>query len=53
MVGATIYIPCQPCDGCVRLISGAGIARIVWACITAQGQGRVALSLTASLADAA
>jgi dCMP deaminase len=28
--GATLYITDQPCDGCARLIEGAGIARIVF-----------------------
>ena len=28
--GATIYITCQPCTWCAKLINGAGIKRIVW-----------------------
>jgi dCMP deaminase len=28
--GGTIYISCEPCDGCWRLIWGAGLARAVW-----------------------
>ena len=27
---ATIYITCQPCTGCLKLLMGAGIRRIVW-----------------------
>lgn len=26
----TIYITCQPCDGCGRVLHGSGVARIVW-----------------------
>ena len=29
-VGATLYITCEPCDGCRRTIAGAMIARVVW-----------------------
>lgn len=28
-LGATIYVTDQPCDGCYRLIDGAGISRVV------------------------
>lgn len=28
--GATLYITHEPCDGCARLIKGAGISRIVF-----------------------
>lgn len=28
--GATIYVTAEPCDGCMRAIKGAGIARAVW-----------------------
>lgn len=28
--GATLYLTDAPCDGCARLIEGAGIARIVF-----------------------
>ena len=34
--GATIYITGQPCHGCRKLISAAGISRVVWR--TADGQ---------------
>jgi dCMP deaminase len=27
--GATLYITCDPCDGCARMIEGTGIARVV------------------------
>lgn len=27
--GATLYVTATPCDGCYRLIQGAGVARIV------------------------
>lgn len=29
--GSTIYVTCEPCQGCARMISGAGIARTIWA----------------------
>jgi len=29
--GATLYLTTQPCEGCMKLIYAAGIARIVWA----------------------
>lgn len=29
-VGATVYITHSPCEGCLKLIRGAGIARVVW-----------------------
>lgn len=28
--GATLYCTDEPCDGCARLIWGAGITRLVW-----------------------
>jgi len=28
--GATLYITCEPCDGCARMIAGSGIARTVF-----------------------
>lgn len=28
--GATLYCTDEPCDGCQRLIDGAGITRVVW-----------------------
>lgn len=28
--GATIYVTCEPCQGCARMIAGSGIARTVW-----------------------
>lgn len=30
-IGSTLYITCEPCDGCMRLIKGSGISRIVHA----------------------
>ena len=30
LVGATIYITTDPCDGCLKLIKAAGVSRIVW-----------------------
>ncbi len=30
---ATMYITCDPCNGCARVIRGAGIARIVTPCV--------------------
>lgn len=29
--GATLYVTSEPCDGCARLIAGAGITRVVTA----------------------
>lgn len=28
--GATLYLTCEPCDGCLRLIRGSGLARYVY-----------------------
>jgi dCMP deaminase len=28
--GATMYVTCEPCDGCLRLIDAAGIALTTW-----------------------
>lgn len=28
--GSTLYLTDQPCDGCWRLIRGAGVTRVVW-----------------------
>ena len=28
--GATLYITCPPCDGCLRLIRATGVARVVY-----------------------
>lgn len=28
--GATMYVTREPCDGCWRVIDGAGIVRVVW-----------------------
>lgn len=28
--GATIYITCEPCEGCARMIAGSGIDRVIW-----------------------
>jgi dCMP deaminase len=28
--GSTIYVTCEPCQGCARMISGSGITRVVW-----------------------
>lgn len=30
LVGATLYITCSPCDGCLKLIRATGVSRIVW-----------------------
>lgn len=30
LVGATLYITTDPCDGCLKLIRATGIARVVW-----------------------
>ncbi len=30
LVGATLYVTREPCDGCMRLIKAAGIARVVF-----------------------
>jgi dCMP deaminase len=30
MPGATIYVTCEPCQGCAKMITGVGIARTVW-----------------------
>lgn len=30
MQGATLYITCEPCPGCLRMIKGTPIARVVW-----------------------
>lgn len=27
--GATMYVTSEPCDGCTRMIAGAGITRVV------------------------
>lgn len=29
-IGATIYVTDQPCDGCMRMISGSGLVRVVY-----------------------
>lgn len=29
-IGATVYITHEPCDGCLRMLRGSGITRIVW-----------------------
>lgn len=29
-LGSTLYISCQPCDGCARLVEASGIARVVY-----------------------
>jgi dCMP deaminase len=29
LVGATLYVTREPCDGCMRLVKAAGIARVV------------------------
>ena len=29
LVGSTIYATCMPCDGCFKLIRGAGVTRVV------------------------
>ncbi len=28
--GAAIYVTCEPCQGCARMIAGSGITRTVW-----------------------
>lgn len=28
--GGTIYITDEPCDGCLRMLQGSGVVRIVW-----------------------
>jgi dCMP deaminase len=28
--GGTLYVTCQPCDGCWRMIKAAGISLVVW-----------------------
>lgn len=28
--GAVMYLTCEPCDGCWKLIRGAGVSRVVW-----------------------
>lgn len=30
MLNATIYITCEPCPGCARMITGTPITRVVW-----------------------
>lgn len=30
LIGATLYVTREPCDGCWRLIHGAGFHRVVW-----------------------
>ena len=30
LVGATIYITCEPCKDCAKLIAGAGIVKVVF-----------------------
>lgn len=30
MQGATLYLTCEPCPGCARMITGTPIARVVW-----------------------
>lgn len=30
LVGCTLYVTAEPCDGCRKLISASGITRIVW-----------------------
>lgn len=29
-LGATLYITDEPCDGCMRMINGSGIARVIF-----------------------
>ncbi len=29
-IGATIYVTDEPCDGCMRMIKGSGVIRVVW-----------------------
>lgn len=28
--GSTLYITCEPCDGCSRMIQGSGVVRVVY-----------------------
>lgn len=28
--GSTLYTTAKPCDGCIKLIQGAGVKRVVW-----------------------
>ncbi len=30
LVGSTLYLTTNPCDGCLRMIRGSGIIRVVW-----------------------
>lgn len=30
LIGATLYLTTDPCDGCMKLIRATGIVRIVW-----------------------
>lgn len=30
LVGATLYLTTDPCDGCLKLIKASGISRVVW-----------------------
>ena len=30
MQGSTLYVTCEPCPGCWRMISGTPLARVVW-----------------------
>lgn len=30
LIGATLYITTNPCDGCLKLIRATGIVRVVW-----------------------
>lgn len=30
LYGSTLYVTCEPCEGCLRLIRAAGVMRVVW-----------------------
>lgn len=30
MVDSTLYITCEPCPGCERMITGTPVSRVVW-----------------------
>jgi dCMP deaminase len=30
LIGATLYLTTDPCDGCIKLIKASGVVRVVW-----------------------
>jgi dCMP deaminase len=36
-MGATIYVTCEPCHGCLKLIWAARIAKVIWADVASPG----------------